>query len=41
MIVNRLENKGEIKDEYRLKFVREKLGNGEAEQSFNALLPFE
>lgn len=41
MIVDRLKNKGEIKDEHRLKFVREKFRNGEAEQSLNALLPFE
>jgi len=41
MIVDRLKNKDEIKDEHRLKFVREKRKNDEAEQAFFALLPFE
>lgn len=41
MITERLENKGEIRDEHRLKFVREKQKSVEAEQSFFASLPFE
>jgi len=41
MIVDQLDNKGEIKDEHRLKFVREKRQTDEAEQSVFALLPFE
>ncbi len=41
MITDRLENKGEIKNEYRLKFIRDKEKNEEAEQSFSASLPFE
>jgi len=41
MITDRLENKGEIKNEYRLKFIQEKLNNEETEQSSFALLLFE
>ncbi len=41
MIIDRLENRGEIKPEHRLKFVREKGKSEEAEQSVFALLPFE
>ncbi len=41
MIIDRLENKGEIKDEHRLKFVQQKRKNDETEQPIFALLPFE
>lgn len=41
MIVERLENEGEIKNEHRLRFVREKQKTNEAKQSFSASLPFE